>query len=853
MGTSFFVPLPKQPYLRHDQIQFTMHLQHALAYFSDLVSATSGQVVIQAANFPITELSIDSRSKPTTPFPIFFAIVGINHNGHDYIKEAYYKGIRQFVVGYQYNHRSIIEACQDINILAVTDTLEALHQFISFYRSKYQLPMVGITGSNGKTIVKEWMHEFLSRKYKTISNPQSYNSQVGVPLAVSLLSPHHEYGIFEAGISQTGEMEKLAALIQPIHGLLTNIGPAHSQGFPSIAKKVEEKIKLFANCSTIYYCKDHQLIHEMMQQLYGKTKVLVNWSFHNPKADYLVARNQVADRTRLHITNSTQSNTFFTSFLDSASIENVTHCLVYLLDNGFDAEQLQRSLMHLKSIPMRMTLKAGIHQCQIIDDTYMNDIASLRIALDFMQQQKPIKRTVILSDMLQSATPDGQLYQELAMLLAQHRVDRLIGIGPTIGCYSTLFSIPETIFFRDAEHFIKQKPSFKDETILVKGARTFQLERVVQAIEKNNHRTILEIDMHAIRHNLSFFRRQLNANTKIMAMVKASTYGTGSSSFELASTLQRHGVEYLGVAYIDEGINLRQKGITLPIMVMNPTDDQFDALLSHHLEPEIYSLDLLEALSCFIAARSIQEPIPIHLKLETGMHRLGIADNELKALVGLLKQIPALHIVSIFSHLAASQADLHDSYTYIQAERFIKMSEYVALHLSIKPLKHLLNTNGILRFPQFQFDMVRLGIGLHGVAVDKAIQPHLLPASTLKTTISQIKPIQKGESIGYDRKAIASQDITIAIIPIGYADGLSRSFGCGKGSVVIQGYECPIIGNVCMDMAMVDVTGIAAKRRDEVIIFGPTHSIDLLAERLGTISYELLTQISQRVKRIYHN
>lgn len=827
-----------------------MYTHHTLAYFNDLAAVTAGQVVVETGNLPITELIVDSRSKTITPFPIFFAIIGINHNGHDYIEAAYCKGIRQFVVANLYNC-SIVETCKDVNILHVTNTLEALQQFITSYRSKYKLPVLGITGSNSKTIIKEWMHELLSRKYKTVSSPQSYNSQTGVPLAVSLLQPNHEYGVFEAGITQTGEMEKLASLIQPTHGLLTNLGPAYSQGFQNILQKIEEKVKLFTSCSTIYYSKDHQLVHRTLVRLYGREKVLVNWSFNNPKANYVVIRKELGSQTSLQITTATQSNTFVVPFRDYASIENIAHCLVYLLDNGFDTAQLQRSLLQLTSIPMRMTLKAGIHGCPLIDDTYTNDIVSLKVALDYMQQQQPTKRTVILSDILQSATPDNQLYQELATLLATYAIHRLIGIGPVISRYNAFFTMPESIFFNSVEDFIAQKPPFKDETILIKGARTFRLERVVQALEKNHHGTILEIDMHAIRHNLSYFRRQLKTGTKIMAMVKASSYGIGSSSFELASALQRHGVEYLGVAYTDEGISLRQKGITLPIMVMNPMDDHFDAIVDHYLEPEIYSLALLDALSCSIAERSMQ-PIPIHLKLETGMHRLGIAETELDQLIAQLKQMPGLRIVSIFSHLAAAQTDVHDTYTLLQAKRFIKMVQYIEDHLAIKPLKHLLNTNGIVRFPQFQFDMVRLGIGLHGVGVDPTIQIHLLPASTLKTTISQVKSIQKGDNIGYDRKAIATRAMTIATIPIGYADGLSRSFGSGKGSVFIQGHACPIIGNVCMDMAMVDVTGIVSKRGDEVIIFSAEHSIDKLAERLGTISYELLTQISQRVKRIYY-
>ncbi|WP_184891061.1 bifunctional UDP-N-acetylmuramoyl-tripeptide:D-alanyl-D-alanine ligase/alanine racemase [Candidatus Cardinium hertigii] len=820
-----------------------------LAYFNNLVAITNGQVVIQAANSPITELTIDSRNKTITQFPLFFAIVGINHNGHDYIEEAYEKGIRQFVVESSYN-LSILEKFRDLNILQVIHTVEALQQFMVFYRSKYRLPVLGITGSNGKTIVKEWMHAFLSSKYKTVSNPSSYNSQVGVPLAVSLLQPSHQYAVFEAGITTADTMAKLALLIQPTHGLFTNIGPAHSQGFRDITQKIEEKAQLFAHCSTIYYCKDHQLIDETLLRLYGTQTTFVNWSFYNPKADYLVVREILATKTKLQIIASDTDNTFLTSFQDNASIENITHCLVYLLHNGFDPGQLQRSLLQLKSIPMRITLKAGMHRCQIIDDTYTHELASLRIALDFMQQQhySYSKQTVILSDIVQSSTPDQELYKELALLLAKYAIHRFIGIGPIISQYATLFSMPQSIFFGTVEDFMQNKPFFQDEVILVKGARTFRLERIVRAIEKKCHGTVLEISMRSIRNNLSYFRAQLAHRTKIMAIVKASAYGNDS---EIPAALQRHGVDYFGVAYVDEGIYLRNKGITLPIMVMNPTYDSFDAMVDYQLEPEIYSLELLDELSAFIAERAVQK-INIHLKIETGMYRLGIEEGAIDQLLWQLKELPNIHVASIFSHLVGAESKEHDDYSLLQAKKFIKIAQYIERHLAIKPLKHLVNTNGLLRFPQFQFDMVRLGIGLYGVGVDKTIQSHLFPASTLKTIISQVKQVQKGETIGYNRKGITTQDTTIATIPIGYADGFSRLFGCGKGSVVIHDRYCPTIGTICMDMAMIDVTGIKVKRGDEVIIFSAEHSIDELAERIGTISYELLTQISQRVKRMYY-
>lgn len=824
-----------------------------LAYFNDLATISNGLSAIKIDNLPITELIIDSRNKITTPYPLFFAIVGINHNGHDYIEEAYKKGIRQFVVDHSYN-LAITEHYSDVNMLWVTNTLEALQQFVAFYRSKYVLCILGITGSNGKTIVKEWMHEFLSTKYKTLGSPYSYNSQVGVPLAVSLLRTTHEYAIFEAGISKVGEMEKLAKIIQPTHGLFTNIGPAHSKGFQDQQQKVEEKAQLFKDCDTIYYCRDHQLIHETLQRLYGRSKRLRSWSRHSYDTDYFLMHYELPDSNKvsLQISTSEKKATFLTHFRDIASIENIVHCLVYLLDNGFKEEQIQPILLQLKPIAMRTTLKAGVHGCRIIDDSYTNDLTSMGVALDFMDQQQKLdqlNKTVIISDILQSQTVDKILYQELATLLAMHKVNRLIGIGPVISYHASLFSEQQTIFFHTTEAFLQHKPSFKDEIILVKGARTFQLERVVQAIEKNTHGTILEIDLGALRDNLTWFRTKLHERTKIMAMVKASSYGSGSDDFELVSTLQRNGIDYLGVAYMDEGIRLRQQGITLPIMVMNPTSDGFNSMVAYQLEPVIYSLELLQELCGFLTEKS---SIPIHIKLETGMHRLGIEEALIDPFITHLRTVYP-HVASIFSHLVGSESKADDAYTLSQAERFIRMANAIESKLDTKPLRHLLNTNGILRFPQFQFDMVRLGIGLYGVGISKEIQHDLTPVSKLVTTISQIKYLKKGDSIGYNRKTIATQDMTIATIPIGYADGLSRAFGCERGYVVVHGKYCPVVGNVCMDMAMIDVSGINAQRGDEVIIFGKEYSIDELAKRIGTISYELLTQISQRVKRVYHN
>lgn len=820
-----------------------------LTYFNELVAIIDGRVVASVGNLPITELTIDSRSKTITDFPIFFALVGVNHNGHAYVAEAYQKGIRQFVVD-QHHPIAILEKAHDVNIVQVAHTHHALQQFAALYRAQYQLPILGIVGSHGKTTVKEWMHLLLSSKYKTISNPHSYNSQVGVPLAVSLLRPSHGYAIFEAAISTVGEMEKLYPIIQPTHGLFTNIGPTHSQGFQDERQKIAEKVVLFASCHKIYYCADHQNIHEILQQRYAHSKQLVCWSCSRPEAQYVVTAKLVEDQTQLQIATAYASYHFIVPLLDYASIENITHCLVYLLDSGFDSALLQRLLSQLQSLPMRMALKTGIRQCKIIDDTYINDPVSLKLALDFMQQQHKTKQTVILSDLLQSNKPDAALYQEVALLCKHYPIHRLIGIGPKIFRHKDLFNLPQAVFFNSVEDCMQQLPSFNDEVILIKGARSFQLERIVQHLEKNIHTTVLALDLKALYHNICYFRSKLNPTTKIMAMVKASAYGNRNDIFVV--TLQRHGIDYLGVACVDEGVQLRRQGITIPIMVIHASPEQFELMLHYQLEPVVYSLMVLAEWRSFIAATQYIYAIPIHLKLETGMHRLGIEEEEIDSLIIQLKQLPRLQVVSIFSHLVAAQSPDHDSYTYLQAERFMRMAQHIEDQLALQVIKHLLNSNGTLRFPSFQFDMVRLGIGLHGVGIASTGSYPLIAVGKLTTTVAQVKSIPKGATIGYNQQAVAVQAMTIAVMPIGYADGIHTTFGLGKGGVVIQDRYCPIIGEVCMDMIIVDVTGMHVKRGDEVVIFSAQYPIDVLAQQVGSIAYELLTQISPRVKRVYY-
>ncbi|AWN81826.1 Alanine racemase 1 [Candidatus Cardinium hertigii] len=820
-----------------------------IAYFNELVSLTKGEIIAQVDNFPITELTVDSRYKTITDFPLFFALVGINHDGHAYMPEAYQKGIRQFVVN---RDHSFSLPAKDVNILQVPHTLTALQQLAAFHRTKFPIAVLAITGSNGKTIVKEWMHLLLSSQYKTISSPHSYNSQVGVPLSVALLEPYHAYAIFEAGISTKGEMTKLAQIIQPTHGLFTNMGTAHSQGFQDEQEKLTEKANLFTACNKVYYCKEHTSIHTLLQQRHASNQTLVNWSLKQTEATYSVTLKQASQQTTVTIQAAHGAYDFTVSFQDYASLENLIHCLVYALDNGYNPAQLQSLLPQLKPLPMRLTLKSAIHRCKLIDDSYTNDLTSLKLALDFMQSyHKEAKQTIILSDMLQSALSGHALYASIAHVIQSYPISRFIGIGTAISAYSTLFTLPEKCFFNTVEAFIAHQPSFTEEVILIKGARPFQLERIVKRLENNNYGSILAIDVQAIRHNICYFRSKLNASTKVMAMVKAANYGS-SSNHELTLLLQRYGLDYLGVAYVEEGIRAREQGITLPIIVMDPANDQWENILHYQLEPSIYSVDLLAELICFVKTKVVQPTLPIHLKLETGLYRLGISATELNTLLKQLKQCPSLQVVSLFSHLAASGTAEQDAYTLLQAERFRQMTQYIEEKLGTQPLKHLLNSNGALRFPQFQFDMVRLGIGLHGVGVAPSIQPHLMPSSTLKTTVSQVKEVPKGATIGYNRKALAKQAMTIAIIPIGYADGLNKIFGNGKGHVIIQNHYCPIIGDICMDRSMVDVTNKPVKRGEEVIIFNAQHSVEAVAQQIGSTSYEILTQISQRVKRIYY-
>jgi len=789
----------------------------------------------------IDSISIDSRSLQNGPQTLFFALVGPNNNAHIYIKDLIIKGVHNFVVTH------IPDGLEGkANFLVVENTLNALQQIASYYRSFFVFPIIGITGSNGKTIVKEWLNFLLSPEFNIIRSPKSYNSQVGVPLSILGINEQHNLGIFEAGISTVLEMEKLEKIIKPTIGVLTNMGSAHDEGFKNLEEKTKEKMLLFNHSEVVIYKKSSSV----EQFINPKTKA-ISWSFTDAEATLFISEKRYThDNTFIDYNYKGNVSTLKIPFLDDASIENTISCLLVLLYLKYDSKIIQERIDLLYPVEMRLKVKNGINNCSIIDDSYSSDFQSLKIALDFLESQKQhLKKTVILSDIFQSGLTNDNLYSKVAELIISNNINSFIGIGETISTLKT--KLPNAIFFKDTSEFILHldQMNLKNETILIKGARSFQFEEIVAALAEKTHETVLEINLNAISHNFNFFKSKLKANTKMMAMVKAFGYGNGG--FEIAKLLEHHKVDYLGVAFADEGISLKMAGIRLPIMVLNPESTSFSAIIQHQLEPEIYSLKGLNSFLKIAEQKKLKD-FPIHIKLDTGMHRLGFEANTIDDLIATLKGNQTVKVKSILSHLATSDDLLHKDFVAYQINLFEKLSFQLMSELQISPIRHILNTSGISNFPQAQYDMVRLGIGLYGVSNDPEEQKYLENVGTLKSIISQIRTIQSGESVGYGRRFMANRETSIATIPIGYADGIARSWGNGVGFVTIKNKKAPILGSVCMDMLMVDVTEIECKEGDAVVIFGESPTVTYMAEQLKTIPYEILTSISQRVKRVFY-
>jgi Alr-MurF fusion protein len=806
----------------------------------------------------------DSRFVSQTDSSIFFAIKGERHDGHHFIEELYQKGIREFVV----ESKSFTDelkaqfADSEATFWIVENSVKALQKLTIEHRNQYNYPVVGVTGSNGKTIVKEWLSALLSRDYNIIKSPRSYNSQIGVPLSVWQMDESHHLGIFEAGISKSGEMENLEPIIRPTIGVFTNVGSAHDEGFRSRKQKVTEKLRLFKNSKTLIYCKDYEEIDEEIRILLKAVNPkieLIGWSKQG-KGTIWVNYHKINTYTNIEIFWNGEDYQFSVPFTDDASLENVTHCIFVFLTLNPSPEKKERLLLDaLKPVAMRLELKQGINNCDLIDDTYNNDYAGLVMALNFMSQQHKNKRKVlIISDVLQSGLKESELYKNISELIKSKNIDEVIGIGEVISKYvNAEISLPIGLGFSTAEDFLQNYPinQLKDSLVLIKGARKFQFEKIVERLSQKIHGTVFEINLDALTNNLNFYRSKVGSKTKIMVMVKAFAYGSGSA--EVASLLEYHRIDYLGVAYADEGVFLRNNGIKLPIMVMNPQPETFSKLTEFELEPEIYSFKILNEYLGFIM--NLNSPLNregvggrVHLKLDTGMHRLGFEEKDLDQLIEILKSNPQIKIQTIFSHLVGADEAIHNDFSKNQIEKFSRISDKIIKATGSEAIRHICNSAGIIRFPEAKFDMIRLGIGLYGIETADIEQKSLQTVGTLKTVISQIKHLKKGETIGYSRKGILEKDAIIATIAIGYADGYDRGFSKGIGKVLVNGTLCSVIGNVCMDMTMIDVTEATCNEGDEVILFGKDLSIRDLATSIGTIPYEILTGVSERVKRIFY-
>lgn len=789
---------------------------------------------------PIGHISIDSRSLQNDVTTLFFALSGPNNDAHHYIGELIDTGVVNFVVTHIPD-----EVRGQANFLIVDNTLTALQQFAAFYRSQFHFPIIGITGSNGKTIVKEWLNFLLGPDYNIIRSPKSYNSQVGVPLSVMSINEKHNLGIFEAGISTVNEMEKLERIIRPTIGLLTNIGSAHDEGFANIGEKIKQKLKLFAHAEVLI-CHKNKTIEAFL----AKGVCTFTWSCKHEEADVFIVKKIVVDKTHMKVTRGADEFEIKVPFQDDASVENAIQCMMVMLYFNYNAKTIEDRMSLLFPVEMRLKVKNGINNSTVIDDSYSSDYQSLKIALDFLENQKHYKKkTLILSDIYQSGLSNEELYSKVAELVISNKINRMIVVGETISEFRKKFL--NCTAFKSTKEFIDafDTLSFGNETILIKGARDFRFEEIVSLLEEKTHETVLEINLNAISHNLNYYRSKLKPKTKLMVMVKAFGYGNGG--FEIAKLLEHHKTDYLGVAFADEGIALKNAGITLPIMVLNPENTSFSAIIQHGLEPEIYSLKGLNAFLKIAEQKKLKD-YPIHIKLDTGMHRLGFQENNLAEMIFTLQSNPSVKVKSILSHMATSDDLAHKDFALSQIDLFEKLSAKIIKDLKIKPIRHILNTSGIENFAQAQYDMVRLGIGLYGISNDSHEQKFLENVGTLKSIISQLRTIPAGDSVGYGRRFMADKPTKVATIPIGYADGISRHWGNGVGFVSINGKKAPILGSVCMDMLMVDASEIKCKEGDPVTIFGESPTVIYMAEKLGTIPYEILTSISQRVKRVFY-
>ena len=834
-------------------------------YTIEKITTLLGARRIGTADAQIGWLLTDSRSLCFPEETLFFALKTARNDGHRYIADLYRRGVRNFVVenNSQFStfnatphsdHRSENSQLQDANILIVPSPLEALQRLAERHRDEFNIPIVGITGSNGKTMVKEWLYQLLSPSMTVTRSPKSYNSQIGVPLSVWLLNEQSEVGLFEAGISQPDEMSSLTDIIQPTIGVLTSMGSAHQENFRSIEEKCMEKMQLFQHVKVLAYNSDDDVVSRCIRR-FGFKGDKIGWSRENQSAPFYIETvtttpdDSSSGTSVTYIYKGTRA-TYQLPFFDEASLQCSFACAAVALYLGVTPEQLAERMARLEPVAMRLEVKEGQHGCLLINDSYNNDINSLDIALDFMARREGSQRTLILSDIFQSGMQDADLYAEVNTLCMKRGVNKLIAIGPRIKEQSSKFKVQSSKFFTSTDEFL-QSDTFRqlhDEVILIKGARAFGFDRITEQLEQKVHETILEVNLNAVVDNLNYYRSFLKPETKLVCMVKADAYGAGA--VEVAKTLQDHRVDYLAVAVADEGVTLRRNGITQNIMIMNPEMTAFKTMFDYDLEPEVYSFRLMDALIHAAEQQGITG-WPVHIKLDTGMHRLGFdPEKDIDEVIRRLKSQNAIIPRSVFSHFVGSDSDDFDNFSTMQFEKFDVASKKLQSAFSHKILRHMDNSAAIEHFPERQMDMCRLGLGLYGV--DPRDNRMLSTVSTLKTTILQLRHVPKEDTVGYSRRGVLTRDSVIAAIPIGYADGLNRHLGRGACYCLVGGQKAPYVGNICMDVAMIDVTDIPnVHEGDSVEIFGEHLPVTVLSDVLDTIPYEVLTGVSNRVKKVY--
>ncbi len=815
-----------------------MIISYDIQHLAELV----GGEILGSPKQKIKILSCDSRSLPHSEGVMFVAINGDRHNGNDYISDVYENGIISFLV----DVKPDLTQYPDAVFCVVEDSLKALQKIAAVIRGNFEGTVIGITGSNGKTIVKEWLYQMLQHDRNVIRSPRSYNSQLGVPLSIWPINNQYDFALIEAGISLKGEMEKLERMIAPQIGILTNLGPAHRENFSSDSEKLKEKLKLFDKCEKIIYRTDLEVDATNISEFLKEYKAeKIGWSLKG-EASYTFSHSEAVNGVlKLNLTYKTAGLQFAIHYTDDASIENICHVIVCMLELGVDQDRIVSQLSSLEPVEMRLQILKGIHGSTLINDVYNSDLTGLNSAVDVLMQQKNHSRkALILSDVFQSGMDGEELYKEVSDLVEFKKLDVFIGVGEAISNYRKLF--PEgSKFFSDTSSFLQDfnVSEINNFAVLLKGARSFQFERITKELQLQVHQTVLEIDVNALIDNLNYYRSIVSSGTKIMVMVKALSYGSGT--YEIAGLLQHQQVDYLAVAFSDEGIRLRKSGVSLPVLVMNAALADYQQLIDNDLEPVIFSIEGLEKFKDLCSFNG-KVNYPVHLKIDTGMHRLGFRKVDIDKISDrlLAKEIG---VRSIFSHLAGSDEERFDDFSREQFAVFMDISDQILKGLSYPVLRHILNSSGAERFPEYHMDMVRIGIGLYG----QGISGNLKPVSTFKTAISQIQSVKKGETVGYSRSGKLDRDSKIAIIPVGYADGIDRRLGNGNISFYVNGKPAPTVGNICMDMCMIDVTEIDATVGDIVELFGKESPVSVIAEKLDTIIYEVLTSIPERVKRVY--